>query len=132
MERKAEERTLEMEDIASNLGDLEANVAQLDNWLSDSIASLKTRQKGANQKAVKAKVDSLYNEKREKEYDMERLRSEAKGIIDGDNVCDTFALKECVGEVEVKWHDLTEHLVQQVSLEVGTTLCCMSVTVMIH
>lgn len=34
---------------------------------------------------------------------------------------DQFAMKEYLGEVEVKWHDLTEHLVQQVSLEVSST-----------
>lgn len=91
----------------------------MDGWLTDSVGSLKTRQKGVNQKTFKAKIDALYNEKREKEYDMDKLRSDAKSIMEDDRVCDQFAMKEYLGEVEGKWHELTEHLVQQVSLEVG-------------
>ncbi|KAK3083433.1 hypothetical protein FSP39_022457, partial [Pinctada imbricata] len=83
VERKAEDRLNEIEEISASVADLETN------------------------------------------YDMERLRCEAKSLIEADNVSDTFALKECVGEVEVKWHELTEHLVQQVSLEALTEISGM-------
>lgn len=121
VEKDVDQVTMEIEDVACSVSELENNIGQMDSWLTDAISSLKTRQKGANQKAVKAKIDALYNDKREKEYDMEKLRQSAKEIMDDERVCDQFAMKEYLGEVEVKWHDLTEHLVQQVSLEVRST-----------
>ena len=68
---------------------------------------------------MKAKVDMLYGEKREKEFDMENLRNTSRRLMDDDRVCDQFVMKESLSEVEAKWHELTELLVQQVSLEVG-------------
>lgn len=120
MERKAELATKGLEEIASRMSDLDNGVGQMDSWLTESIDLLKNRSKGNNQKAIKAKVDVLYNEKRERESDMENIRGAAKSIMEDDRVCDEFAVKENLGEVETKWHELTEHLVQQVSLEVGT------------
>ena len=119
VEKESDQITMEIEDVACSISELENNIGQMDSWLTDAITSLKTRQKGANQKAIKAKIDVLYNDKREKEYDMEKLRQSAKDIMDDERVCDQFAMKESLGEVEVKWHELTEHLVQQVSLEVS-------------
>lgn len=121
VEKDVDQITMEIEDVACSVSELENNIGQMDSWLTDTISSLKTGQKGVNQKAVKAKIDALYNDKREKEYDMEKLRQSAKEIMDDERVCDQFAMKESLGEVEVKWHELTEHLVQQVSLEVSST-----------
>lgn len=73
---------------------------------------------GTTQKALKAKVDGLYAEKCEKEFDMENLRNTSRRLMDDDRVCDQFVMKEGLAEVESKWHELTELLVQQVSLEV--------------
>lgn len=119
VDKEADQITMEIEDVACSVSELENSIGQMDSWLTDAITSLKTRQKGANPKTIKAKIDMLYNDKREKEYDMEKLRQSAKQIMEDDRVCDQFAMKECLGEVEVKWHELTEHLVQQVSLEVS-------------
>lgn len=84
---------------------------------------------GTTQKALKAKVDALYAEKREKEFDMENLRNISRKLMDDDRVCDQFVMKEGLSEVEAKWHELTELLVQQVSLEVNTRYLFMSVLI---
>ena len=73
---------------------------------------------GTSYKAMKGKVDTLYAEKREKEFDIENLRNTSRKLMDDDRVCDQFVMKEALSEVESKWHELTELLVQQVSLEV--------------
>jgi len=66
-------------------------------------------------------VDGLYAEKCEKEFDMENLRNTSRRLMDDDRVSDQFVMKEGLTDVEAKWHELTELLVQQVSLEVNTS-----------
>ena len=122
VERKAELATKGLEEVASRMSDLDSGVSQMEGWLTESIDLLKNRSKGSNQKAIKAKVDVLYNEKREREIDMNNIRGAARAIMEDDRVCDEFAVKESLGEIEAKWHELTEHLVQQVSLEVWEIL----------
>ena len=119
IEKKAEMRTYELEEVSSGINDIEGIMGQIDGWVSEAIKSLKAKPKGTTQKAMKAKVDTLYGEKREREFDMENLRSTSRKLMDDDRVCDQFAMKESLSEVEAKWHELTELLVQQVSLEVG-------------
>ena len=122
VERKAELATKGLEEVASRMSDLDSGVSQMEGWLTESIDLLKNRSKGSNQKAIKAKVDVLYNEKREREIDMDNIRGAARAIMEDGRVCDEFAVKESLGEIESKWHELTEHLVQQVSLEVWEIL----------
>ena len=122
VEKKAEMRTYELEEVSSGISDIESMMGQIDGWVSEAIKSLKSKPKGTTQKAMKAKVDALYGEKREREFDMENLRSTSRKLMDDDRVCDQFAMKESLSEVESKWHELTELLVQQVSLEVGNSL----------
>ena len=119
LEKKAEMRTYELEEVSSNINDIDGIMGQIDGWVSEAIKSLKSKPKGTTQKAMKAKVDTLYGEKREREFDMENLRNTSRKLMDDDRVCDQFAMKENLSEVESKWHELTELLVQQVSLEVG-------------
>ncbi|WAR10224.1 DYST-like protein, partial [Mya arenaria] len=99
LEKKAEMRTFELEEVMSSINDIDALMGN---------------------KALKAKVDTLYSEKREHEFDMENLRNTSRKLMDDDNVCDQFVMKEGLSEVESKWHELTELLVQQVSLEALT------------
>ncbi|KAL3854341.1 hypothetical protein ACJMK2_013614, partial [Sinanodonta woodiana] len=120
IEQKAENRTKELEEVSGSVTELEGNIAELDNWVTEAVESLKSKKKGANQKALKARVDTLYEEKREKEFDMENLRGLASRLIEDSRVMDQCALKESLADVESRWHELTELLVQQVSLEALT------------
>ena len=86
-----------------------------------SVINLLACTTGTTQKALKAKVDGLYAEKCEKEFDMENLRNTSRRLMDDDRVSDQFVMKEGLTDVEAKWHELTELLVQQVSLEVNTS-----------
>ncbi|XP_052813001.1 microtubule-actin cross-linking factor 1, isoforms 1/2/3/4/5-like isoform X2 [Mya arenaria] len=120
LEKKAEMRTFELEEVMSSINDIDALMGNVDGWVTEAIKSLKNKPKGTTQKALKAKVDTLYSEKREHEFDMENLRNTSRKLMDDDNVCDQFVMKEGLSEVESKWHELTELLVQQVSLEALT------------
>ncbi len=118
LERKADNRTKELEDVFGGISDFENKTSDIDYWLNESIMSLKNKPKGVTAKAMKAKVDALYKEKQDREDEMDGLREGCKRLMDDDRVTDEYAMKECMGDVESKWHDLTELLVQQVSLEV--------------
>ncbi|XP_052234757.1 dystonin-like isoform X4 [Dreissena polymorpha] len=125
IEHKAEIRTYELEEVLSSINDIDTLVANVDGWVTEAIASLTNKAKGTNQKAMKTKVDALYMEKREREFDMENLRNTSRKLMDDDRVCDQFVMKEGLMDVEAKWHELTELLVQHVSLEALTEVDSM-------
>ncbi|KAK6172103.1 hypothetical protein SNE40_018056 [Patella caerulea] len=116
LERLAEDRTQELEDISSGINDFDHKLSEVDSWLNESIQTLKTKPKGGNN-ISKAKIDALYEEKKGKEGSIDNLRKACDNLMNDDRVCDHYAVKETLGDVETKWNDLTEFLVQQVSLE---------------
>ncbi|KAK6963224.1 microtubule-actin cross-linking factor 1 [Biomphalaria glabrata] len=61
--------------------------------------------------------EGLYEGKAEKDGEMETLRQMCDHLSEANRVKDKYALKELLADVETKWNDLTELLVQQVSLE---------------
>ena len=119
VEKLADARTADLEDVLSQISDFEEKVSDLDSWLTDSIQSLKVKPKSVNPKAMKAKVDALYEAKREREEFVDSLRDTCHRLTDDARVGDQYAMKECLADTETKWNDLTEFLVQQVSLEVS-------------
>ena len=119
VERLAEARTRELEEIASGLQSYEAQASDMNAWLTDSIKSLKTAAKGGSGKAQRAKVQALLEAKQERQDGVRELREACEALMDDDRVTDTYAVKEALAEVEGKWNDLTELLVKEVSFEVS-------------
>ncbi|GFN99913.1 microtubule-actin cross-linking factor 1 [Plakobranchus ocellatus] len=120
LEEMAEQRTQELEDLMSNIAEFESKAAALDGWLTDAIKILNPN--GNAPKPNRSKVDGLHQAKKEKEADMQELREMCDHLIDGgsgdkDDVTNQYAAREMLAGVEGKWNDLTELLVQQVSLE---------------
>ncbi|CAL1534640.1 unnamed protein product [Lymnaea stagnalis] len=115
LEDIAEQRNVELEDVLANIAEFEAKSSELDGWLNDSVKVLKPA-KGAP-KPTRTKVDSLHEAKKEKEGEMEALRQICNSLSESPGVKDNYALKETLADVETKWNDLTELLVQQMSLE---------------
>ncbi|XP_005100351.2 microtubule-actin cross-linking factor 1 [Aplysia californica] len=115
LEKLADERTQELEDVLANIVEFETRAGEMDGWLADSIKTLKP--KGGAPKPTRAKVDSLHENKKEKEGEMEALRQMCSDMVTSTGVQDRYAMKETMADVEGKWNDLTELLVQQVSLE---------------
>nr|KAI8726704.1 microtubule-actin cross-linking factor 1 [Biomphalaria glabrata] len=115
LESRAEERTQELEELLTNIVEYESKAVDLDSWLSESIKTLKP--KSGAPKPTKTKVEGLYEGKAEKDGEMETLRQMCGHLSEANGVKDKYALKELLADVETKWNDLTELLVQQVSLE---------------
>ncbi|KAK6960732.1 microtubule-actin cross-linking factor 1 [Biomphalaria glabrata] len=114
-QHNAEERTQELDELLTNIVEYESKAVELDTWLSESIKTLKP--KSGAPKPTKTKEEGLYEGKAEKDGEMETLRQMCDHLSEANGVKDKYALKELLADVETKWNDLTELLVQQVSLE---------------
>lgn len=120
LEKLSNNRILELEGVIGNIEDLEDQMNDLKSWLTTSIDSIHKKPKGTshNSHLFKAKIDALYAEKKGKESDMDSIKQLAKQIMQTKNVSNGYQLKEAVAGVQEQWHELTELLVQEVSLEV--------------
>lgn len=67
-------------------------------------------------------VDSLHEAKQEKAADLDALREMCEKLLDQKGVKDKYAVKETLADVESKWNDMTDLLVQNMSLEVRNFL----------
>lgn len=122
LEKSAAKRTNDLEEVAKSATELQGSAGKLDGWLGEAIGSLQDKMRSGDRHAVKSKVDDLYHEKRTREDSMQVLKDMCQKLVDDVRVCDTHAPKEVVADVQTKWHELTELLVQQVSLEVSFQL----------
>uniref|UniRef100_A0A2C9KXI0 Uncharacterized protein n=1 Tax=Biomphalaria glabrata TaxID=6526 RepID=A0A2C9KXI0_BIOGL len=130
LETQAEERTQELDELLTNIVEYESKAVELDTWLSESIKTLKP--KSGAPKPTKTKVEGLYEGKAEKDGEMETLRQMCGHLSEANGVKDKYALKELLADVETKWNDLTELLVQQVSLEVSLWLQMKSTNILLY
>ena len=119
VERLAEVRTRELEEIASALQNFEAKSSDMAQWLADSIKNMKTPAKGTSGKAQRAKVHALLEAKEERQGVVKELRETCERLMNDDRVTDKYAVKESLADVEGKWNELTELLVKEVSFEVS-------------
>ncbi|XP_070185712.1 microtubule-actin cross-linking factor 1, isoforms 6/7-like isoform X4 [Littorina saxatilis] len=117
VERLAESRTRELEEVATGLQSFEAQASDMAHWLADSIKNMKTTTKGGSGKAQRAKVHALLEAKEERQGTMKELREICEGLMDDDRVTDKYAAKEALADMESKWNELTELLVKEVSFE---------------
>ena len=62
-------------------------------------------------------VDSLHSSKQDREDEMTALRQMCGDLVTSSGVSHAYTMQETMSEVEGRWNDLTELLVQQVSLE---------------
>ncbi|ESO82078.1 hypothetical protein LOTGIDRAFT_237159 [Lottia gigantea] len=117
LERLADTRTQELEDISAGINDFDNKLSEVDSWLNESIQTLKSKPSKGSNNISKGQIEALYEEKKQREGDIDSLRKACDDLMNDDRVCDHYAVKETLGDVETKWNDLTEFLVQQVSLE---------------
>ncbi|KAK7501339.1 hypothetical protein BaRGS_00007464, partial [Batillaria attramentaria] len=117
VERLAESRTRELEEIASGLQGFEAKASDMAHWLANSIKDIKTPAKGGPGKAQRAKVHGMLEAKDERQEAMKELRATCERLMNDDRVSDKYAVKEALADVEGKWNELTELLVKEVSYE---------------
>ena len=116
-----EQRGQQLEDVSNELDSLYGNVDQLEAWLANTVQSLKREGGSGDQKALKSKIENLYKQKQAKEEDLEKIKTIGRELINGSNAGDKHRLRETLADIQGKWHDLTELLVQMISYAVSNT-----------
>ncbi|ELT90303.1 hypothetical protein CAPTEDRAFT_205084 [Capitella teleta] len=110
-----EERGTELEEVVQKLGNLHGNVHQLESWLGGAVHSLKRESSDFDHDSLKTKIENLYQHKQTKQKDLDNIKNVGKELIDDPRTGDKHQLREVLADVQGKWHDLTELLVQMIS-----------------
>lgn len=125
---RSEDRGTELEDVVQKLGNLHNNVHQLESWLAGAVHSLKRESSDFDHDSLKNKIENLYQHKQGKQKDLDNIKSVGKELIDDPRTGDKHYLRETLADVQGKWHDLTELLVQMISFAVSATLAASSLS----
>ena len=118
LQRHNEERGQQLEDVINRLTTLHGNVHQMESWLSGAVHSLKRDSNGYDQAALRSKIESLYRQKQMKQADLEHIKAIGRELIDDPLTGEKHRLRETLADMQGKWHDLTELLVQMISYSV--------------
>jgi len=70
-------------------------------------------------------VEGLYRQKQSHEADLERVKTIARNIIDDPVTSDKHRVRETLAELQDKWQDLSERLVQMISYSVSSIIVLM-------
>ena len=108
-----------MAQVAEKLGGLHQSVNLLESWLAQAVTSLKREGVDVDPKALKEKIEKLYVQKGMKQKDLDAIKELGKELLDDVSTGDKTALRETLADVQAKWHDLTELLVQMISFAVS-------------
>ena len=69
--------------------------------------------------ALKEKIEKLYVQKGMKQKDLDQIKDAGRELLEDPSTGDKTALRETLADVQAKWHDLTELLVQMISFAVS-------------
>uniref|UniRef100_A0A0L8H113 GAR domain-containing protein n=1 Tax=Octopus bimaculoides TaxID=37653 RepID=A0A0L8H113_OCTBM len=124
VESLSERRISDLEEVMGNIEDLEDKIGVMKSWLTSSIGMIQQNGEGPSQNLhmFKSKIDALYAEKKSKEPDINDIKELVKHIAGKENVSNGCHLKEAAADVQEEWHQLTELLVQKVSVEALTEI----------
>ena len=112
-------RTEDLEGIASALLAIESKSSDIGQWLTDSIKSMKTLSKGLLGKAQLAEVHYLFEAMHERSAFLEDLNVLCVKLIADNRVTDAHAVTGIFAEVKGIWNELSELLVNELSMEVS-------------
>jgi len=65
-------------------------------------------------------VEGLYRQKQSREAGLERVKTTARQIIDDPVTSDKHRVRETLSELQEKWQDLSDRLVQMISYTVSS------------
>ena len=115
----AQDRGNELDDVVQKLGTLYGNVNQLESWLANAVQSLKRESSDFDHESLKNKIENLYKQKQGKQQELDNIKKIGRGLISDPTTGDKNRLRETLADVQSKWHDLTELLVQMISFAVS-------------
>ena len=119
VEEAAKDRAVMLDNVSQKLASFTTGVTQLDGWLTNSVNSLKRDSAEYDQGTVKDKIENLYRQKVGKQKELNNLRKTGKELINNPQTGDKNKLRETLADVQGKWHNLTELLVQMISYAVS-------------
>ena len=67
-------------------------------------------------------TEGLYRQKQSREADLERVKTVARQIVNDPVTSDKHRVRETLSELQEKWQDLSDRLVQMISYSVSS-LC---------
>jgi hypothetical protein len=112
----------ELEDVVQKLGTLHGNVNQLESWLASAVNSMKRESSDFEPSSLKNKIENLYRQKQTKQADLNKIKKIGRELIADPHTGEKNRLRETLADIQGKWHDLTELLVQMISFTVRTHL----------
>lgn len=110
----------ELDDVVTKVTRLHGNVQQLEAWLATAVQSLKRESSSDfDANSLKEKIEALYRQKQAKQTDLDSIKAIGRELINDPATGDKNRLRETLADVQSKWHDLTELLVQMISFAVS-------------
>ena len=109
-----------LDDVVQKLGTLHGNVHQLESWLVSAVNSMKRESSDFEPSSLKNKIENLYRQKQSKQEDLNKIKKIGKELITDPYTGEKNRLRETLADIQGKWHDLTELLVQMISFTVST------------
>ena len=91
-------------------------------WLSNTVRSLKRGSNDYDTGALKNKIENLYKQKNAKQSELEAIRAEGRALVDDPETSDKNKLRESLTDIQTKWHELNELLVQMIFFAVSIKL----------
>lgn len=129
VQRFAECRTRELEEVATGLQVFDGRASDVVHWLGEALRDVKSSARASPGKALWAKVHRLLESKEERAEELKDLRRISQNLMNDDRVTDKYAVQETLADMEGKWNELTELLVKEVSFEVCCRCGCTRVRV---
>lgn len=93
---------------------------QLKTWLSNTVRSLKRGSTDYDNISMKNKVENLYKQKNTKQRELDAIRENGRELIDDTETCDKNKLRESLSDIQTKWHELSDLLVNMIFFSVST------------
>ena len=69
---------------------------------------------------IQEKIESLYGQKQARQDQLDEIKHAGRDLVEAPNTSDKNQLRETLADVQGKWHDLTELLVQRISFAVSS------------
>lgn len=69
--------------------------------------------------SIKSYFEELYDQKKEKQPELDAIKSRISQLLEEPNTCDKSHLRDVQSDVCSKWHDFTELLIDLIVMQVS-------------
>ena len=130
LEARAKQRGDDLQSTLNKVDSLYDNINQLDTWLIAAVKTIDPDGQSGERKPLKEKIEDLYKTKQSKQQDLDAIKMSGKDMLDEPDKSDKSRLREVLSNVQSKWHNLNELLVQMITMSVSTRFYWLFVSVL--